>query len=96
MSNALKFTPKGGTITIKFDETQVSVIDTGKGLEPELIPVLLSGSKVVHTEGTDGEPGSGLGLSIVRDMIEMSEAKFEIESELGNGSTFRMRFLNNK
>lgn len=92
MSNALKFTPNGGCITIKFAKNFVSVIDTGKGIEPENIKILLDGSKTLHTEGTNGEPGTGLGLSIVRDMIQMSGGKLEIESEVGNGSTFRMVF----
>lgn len=92
VSNAVKFTPEGGTVTVTFDKKHVCVSDTGMGMTNEVIEKIYKGGTNVHTDGTNGEPGSGLGLSIVRAMIQMSGAKFEIESEANKGSAFTVRF----
>lgn len=90
LNNAIKFTPEGGTITLSFNKENISVTDTGCGMTPEMKECLLNGSQWIHTEGTKGEQGSGLGLSIVRDMIHMSGGHLEIDSKQGQGSTFRI------
>lgn len=92
LGNAIKFTENGGEITIGYDDSHISVIDNGVGIAPNDIKALLDGSRMVYSQGTNGELGTGLGMSIIRDMIEMSETHLEIISEVGKGSEFRIIF----
>ncbi len=63
-------------------------MDTGIGMEKEEITTLLNENIVESTQGTEGEKGSGLGLSICKNFIKAHNGNFWIESEKGKGSTF--------
>ena len=89
-TNAIKFTPENGTIRISYDDTKIEVSDSGVGMDAETLHDLRVGKKWTHRSGTKGEPGSGLGMSIVRDMIKLCGYRMEIESEDGKGSTFKI------
>ncbi len=95
LSNAIKFTPKKGKITINSKlETPnlwVSITDTGMGMEEDVIEKLLSGQGDHISQGTEGEKGTGLGLILCKNFLEMNNGELEIESEPGNGSTFSFR-----
>ncbi len=94
ISNALKFTPSGGTITLiasQSDEPRFflcGVKDTGVGIKQENIDKIFSVDSKFTTEGTKGEKGSGLGLNLVREIVEKHGGKIWVESKFGEGSTF--------
>ncbi len=94
LSNALKFTPEDGEISVSCSQSeqarfiQVAVHDTGKGIKPEDIAKIFSIEAKFTTEGTAGEKGTGLGLTLVKEIIEKHRGKIWVESEFGKGSTF--------
>lgn len=93
LSNAIKFTPQGGTITLRAMLTDHSTFmfeigDTGIGLTPEQIEILMLGSQHFTTYGTQGEKGSGLGFSLCRGFVAQHGSKLVITSTPGLGSAF--------
>lgn len=92
LGNAMKFTPKGGWVKIVVRDKCISVSNSGKGIDKETIELLLNGNKVVHTSGTNGEAGCGLGMSIVRDMVKLCNAKLSISSILYESAEFVVEF----
>ncbi|MDJ1501732.1 response regulator [Xanthocytophaga agilis] len=93
LSNALKFSKEGDTIVLQAREKEgkilISVTDQGTGISGELLELLRKGNKEhMTTFGTQGEKGSGLGLSLIKAFIEMHGGGLEIESEQGKGSVF--------
>ncbi len=92
ISNALKFSYQGGTVTISStteeDFVIVSVKDTGKGIKKEDQDKLLKQNTHFTTYGTDNEKGSGLGLMLTKDFVELHDGKIWFESEEGKGTTF--------
>ena len=92
ISNAIKFTPSGGTITILTKQTQeeqiVVIQDNGIGIKQEAIAKLFRIDENHSTLGTQNEKGTGLGLLLCKEFIEMHGGKIWVESELGKGSTF--------
>ncbi len=91
LSNALKFTPKGGRITLTVGATvdggqYLAVSDTGPGIPPEEIPKVLQvfGQGSLAHENAEG--GTGLGLPIVQNLIELHGGAFELLSELRKGT----------
>ena len=91
ISNALKFTPNGGTITIKVGWTAkggqyFSVADTGPGIPEEEIPIVLSSFGQGTIAIKDAEPGTGLGLSIVQALLKLHHGSFNLKSELRVGT----------
>ena len=93
LSNALKFTEKGGKVSItcveKDNSVEVSVVDTGIGISEENIKKLFILENQYTTRGTFDEKGTGLGLIICKEFIERSGGKIWVESESGKGSNFR-------
>lgn len=93
ISNAIKFTPPGGEVSVSAvpgsDNTvQVSVKDTGVGIPVEVQKKMHKPGEEVTTYGTKGEKGTGLGLGLCRDFIELNHGKFWFSSRQGQGSTF--------
>jgi signal transduction histidine kinase len=93
VSNAIKFTPAGGSIYFsayinKENLIEIKVSDTGIGMNPELKSKLFSLSENTSRKGTDGESSSGLGLLLCKEFIEKHGGKIWAESEEGKGSTF--------
>lgn len=90
VSNAYKYTPDGGTISIKAwrsnGSVSISVTDTGVGLSPEQITKL--GTKFWRADNGLGQPGTGLGFAITRNLIELMQGNLDIHSAPGKGSTF--------
>ncbi|MEI7727022.1 MAG: PAS domain S-box protein [Bacteroidota bacterium] len=92
-SNAVKFTPKGGKVTIfatsaADNAVMISVKDTGIGMSSEMIGQLFQLGEQCGRKGTEGEPSTGLGLLLCKDFIETHGGKIWLESIEGVGSTF--------
>ncbi|MCB9077440.1 MAG: PAS domain-containing protein [Anaerolineaceae bacterium] len=94
MSNASKYTPEGGTIdvfiTLAAEEgfLQVAVTDTGVGIGPEDQAKLFTRFFRAKTASLTGASGTGLGLHITRNLVELHGGRIWFESELNRGSTF--------
>ncbi len=92
ISNALKFTPENGMIKIEGYELskhwQISIRDTGVGMDQETVDKLFDKNSNVTTYGTNNEKGTGLGLSLCKEMVEKNKGTIWVESTLRKGSTF--------
>jgi CheY-like chemotaxis protein len=96
LSNAIKFTPEKGQITIELEsgesETKVIVSDTGKGISPEFLHFVFDRFRQADGSTTRTHGGLGLGLAIVRHIIELHGGTVEVRSEgEGQGTTFTVR-----
>ncbi|MBI2870438.1 MAG: PAS domain S-box protein [Candidatus Omnitrophica bacterium] len=91
IGNAVKFTERGG-IEIGIEEknaaVECSVKDTGKGIDQEELPRLFDKFQQVGRAQVAGEKGSGLGLSIVKGLVELHRGHISVESALGTGTKF--------
>ena len=94
IGNAIKFTPPGGTVTLKSgvknEEVLVSVSDTGMGIPTEELPLLFKEFR--RLKGAVHVAGTGLGLFIVKTIVQAHGGRVEAESVVGQGSTFTVRF----
>lgn len=94
VSNAYKYTPEHGTITLRAkrsgERIRFHISDTGIGLTEEGIDKLKQGAKFWRAEDrfTRSQPGTGLGFAITRSLIEQMGSHIDIQSEVGKGSTF--------
>lgn len=93
VSNAIKFTPKGGQVEIGAAESElnmvtISVKDDGIGMSPAIIGKLFSLSSKINRKGTEGELSSGLGLILCKELIEKHDGKIWAESKENKGSNF--------
>jgi len=92
-TNAARYTTPGGTIRITFSHhpegAQFSVTDSGPGIAPEHLPRLTERFYRVDKSRSRETGGTGLGLAIVKHVLARHGARLEIESKLGEGSTFR-------
>lgn len=95
ISNAIKFTPERGSITITSqvneDEVEIKISDTGLGIKEKDLHGLFLLGKRKSTEGTKGERGTGLGLIIVKEFIEINKGTISVESKEKQGTTFTLR-----
>lgn len=91
-SNALKFTPENGTITIGANEIEkyweIWIKDTGIGLSEEAINKIFNKNETFTTYGTNNEKGTGLGLVLCKEMVENNDGEIWVESVLGKGTCF--------
>jgi signal transduction histidine kinase/ActR/RegA family two-component response regulator len=93
LSNAIKFTPKGGRVQVKLERVnshiEIGVSDTGPGIEPEFLPYVFDRFRQADGRTTRQHGGLGLGLSIVRHLVELHGGTVRAESEgEGQGATF--------
>jgi len=93
VSNAIKFSSKGGKIQIISEKSQneylITVKDQGTGIKAEDISKLFKKTQHISTYGTNGEKGTGLGLLLCLEFIERHGGKIWAESELDKGSAFK-------
>jgi PAS domain S-box-containing protein len=93
LSNAVKFTPTGGRVKVLVERTnshlEISVIDTGEGITPEFLPFVFDRFRQADASTTRRHGGLGLGLSIVKQLVELHGGTVRVKSYgLGQGSTF--------
>lgn len=92
ITNAIKFTDSGGTISVSTDLKEDCVIikfsDNGIGIPPEKIPILFDKFTKASRKGTEGESSTGLGMSITKRLVELHSGKIWVESEVGKGTDF--------
>ena len=93
LTNAVKYTPKGGSITVTLKNEEkfiaVSVADTGKGISPEDRERIFD--KYYQTDKSHSKRGLGLGRAICKRIVQLCNGTLEVESEVGVGSTFTVR-----
>ena len=90
ISNAIKFTPSGGRVNVALtydaDAIEITVSDTGIGIEDEFLPDLFEAFARGHNR--TGQEGSGLGLAITKRLTEIMDGTIEVDSTVGEGTTF--------
>jgi len=101
VSNAIKFTPKEGRVTITSDVTEnnttvITVKDTGIGMSAEMVSNLFRLNVNSSRPGTDGEHSTGLGLLLCKEFVERHGGEMWVESEVGKGSLFCFTIPSNK
>ncbi len=93
ISNAIKFTPPGGRITVtatrQGDEVALQVVDTGIGIPPEDQPRVFE--KFAQTGGTQRHGGAGVGMALVKSLIELHGGRVSLDSTPGQGTTVTCR-----
>ena len=94
VSNAIKFTPSGGSVAVRVERANGSVAlevsDTGIGIEEEDLGRLSRSHVPGGRGGAPPHPGTGLGLTIVKAIVDAYEATIAVSSEPGVGTTFRV------
>ena len=93
LSNAVKFTPEGGQITVRIDSpdshVRVTVTDSGIGLEPHFLPFVFDRFRQADQSATRGHGGLGLGLALVKHLVELHGGRVEARSAgATQGSSF--------
>ena len=90
LSNALRYTPEGGTVTVGLqgvvDTVALTVSDTGPGIDPEDLPHVFERLYVAQRYRPVRPEGSGLGLSIVKELTAALRGSVVVESDLGSGT----------
>lgn len=91
LSNALKFTPSGGRVSVRAEKSEdrvvLSVSDTGCGMTPQQVERLLNGEGGMTTEGTAREKGTGFGWVLCKQFVGMNGGELRVSSELNRGTT---------
>lgn len=98
LSNAFKFTPEGGTVTLSLSEehiegrlfANITVADTGIGMSAEALEHIFERFyQVQHAD--DSKVGSGIGLHLVKEYVQLHEGSIQVESQFGKGAVFIVR-----
>jgi len=92
-SNSIKFTPKGGKITLSAKPVDNNLVefaihDNGIGMDNDMTDKIFCVDKIKNRQGTEGEPSTGLGLILCKEFVEKHGGRIWAESEVGKGSTF--------
>ena len=97
ISNAIKFTSVGGTISVELIELKtqeyivLKVKDNGIGMSEARINSLFEAAPQKSTKGTEGEHGTGLGMVLVKEILDAMNIEIQVESILKKGTSFTMK-----
>ncbi|HYP26574.1 MAG TPA: PAS domain S-box protein [Blastocatellia bacterium] len=96
LSNAVKFTPRGGHVQVRLERTnshvEIIIADTGQGINPEFLPYVFDRFRQADSSTTRRHGGLGLGLAIVRHLVEMHGGTVHVRSAgEGRGATFTVK-----
>jgi PAS domain S-box-containing protein len=96
ISNAIKFTNEDGRVKVLvnnlFKEVEIIISDTGIGISEKDLPYIFQKFYRVSRPGTE-IPGTGIGLVFVKQMVDIHKGMISVQSEIGNGTTFAVKFL---
>ena len=96
LSNAFKFTQPGNPIEVHVieekDSVSISVKDRGMGMSKDRLKLLFNRFESLAAAGASFQEGTGIGLSLTKELVELHHARIEVESEPGKGSTFKVTF----
>ena len=94
LSNAIKFTPKGGDVSVRLRSDDgvaaIEVTDTGGGIPEDQQQLLFERLYRAPSAAASAVPGVGLGLTIVKAIVDAHHGRVAVESEPGAGATFRV------
>ncbi|WP_456427063.1 ATP-binding protein [Rhodocaloribacter sp.] len=100
LSNALKFTPEGGAVCVTVSEDAghavVRVADTGPGIAPDDLAHIFDRFYQTGESASKLQPGTGIGLALVKELVELHGGTIVVESAVGRGSTFAVRLPKGK
>ncbi len=95
VSNGIKFTPNGGRVELRAraidDAIEIVVVDTGVGIRAEDLPRLFREFERLHTRSPNAPEGTGLGLALTKQLVELHGGTIEVSSEPDKGTTFTVR-----
>ena len=94
--NAIKYTPEGGTIHVKAeqqgDTATITVKDNGIGIAPDDLPRIFDRFYLVDKARARKSGGNGIGLSLVKFLVELFGGTIDVKSQIGQGTTFTLTF----
>jgi signal transduction histidine kinase len=97
VDNAIKYTPNGGEVTLSLEREEpwvrVAVADTGVGIPPRDLPKIFDRFYRIDRARARADGGAGLGLSIVKWIVDAHDGRIDVKSEVGKGSTFTVWLL---
>ncbi|MEM6346421.1 MAG: ATP-binding protein [Bacteroidota bacterium] len=95
LSNAIKFTGEGGKIEMSVlrssNQLHITISDTGQGIKTEQLPYIFDRFYQADSNENQAKPGTGIGLSLVKELVELHEGQIKVKSELQQGTTFEIR-----
>ncbi len=98
INNGIKFTEENGEISVEAlvsdGKIQLEIIDTGVGIEPSFLGQIFDNETDHTTYGTNNEKGTGLGLKLCQEFVQINEEKLWVESEVNKGSKFAFTIQN--
>ena len=94
LSNALKFTPEDGQVKVSIDagkDVTIRVTDTGCGIAPEQLPNIFNRFYQNDRSKNDFQEGTGIGMALTKELLELHRGGISVESELGKGTVFTVK-----
>ncbi len=92
LANAVKFTPAGGHVYLQVDkigeQLQIRVKDSGVGIPAEQLPHIFDRFFQADNAASEFVPGTGIGLSLVKELVQLMDGRIQVESQEGRGATF--------
>lgn len=95
ISNAIKFTPENGKITLQLGrkeaQVEIRIVDNGQGISADQLPHIFDRFYQADSGQQHTAAGSGIGLTLVRELVELHDGKIEVESTVGEGTRFMVQ-----